>query len=70
MRGERNIFAMGFYLLVLLSFLFYGVYLFFVKNSAVFSYVSIIFVGFLVVLCLIFVIFLISSKVRNMFMLE
>jgi len=65
MEGDRGVYVKVFYLLAIAIFPLFLVYLFFVKNSADFSIASIIFVGFLGILCLVLIYSLFSSRGRD-----
>jgi len=59
-----------FYLLAVAIFPSYIAYLFFINESASFSIVSMVFFGVMIFLCLVLIVFLFSSRVRKIFLLE
>lgn len=70
MEDKKDLWIIVFYLMVAGVFPLYMLYLFMVRESASFSFISIIFAGFLVILNLVLIVFLFSSRVRDVFGLE
>jgi len=70
MENKKNIFLVVFYSLIVSVFPAYILYLFLIFESASFSVVSKIFIGFMIIIVLFLFVLLFFKKARNFFMIE